>query len=777
MLNTDKDFKSILEQGTKSPFLEEVDEDSAKKLVELVKGSKELVENSLEYKTDSNTENTLPDKIPQRGDNLVNHLQNWQKAFKILEGIVTGLDLTNTADEALHIRGYWSIPDENKYNVYSKFTKFFVRTRVGLDMSIAYATYSEEVSFYNQMKEHITDNITPENAQKSREMLKVIDEHISEATKQLGLSKIDALGDIANLELGGIGVKKASEIGAWSGTRLGPLGRAAGAIWGGVGGYAAITSLINMGIEKAKWDYVNRGDYGYVPTWNDITGKKSDSHNTPVRLNAYLPSTEKELKSAVVTLSSNSGNNAFVNDGDFALIITGKNEDAVLNQGSYVTIEGNDGGDYIESMGDDVLINGSKGNDSISNAGNNVTTDGGSGDNYIANEGDYVTIKALEGNNTINNYAGKNISIVAGAGSDSIVNAVGSDITIDAGNGNNILENYGGNGVQISSGSGKDIVENHGNLVKISSNKGNDTIITGGNSNTITGGKGNDFIYLQDDTGTIIKYSSGDGNDTIYGFNSTSILSVDKGTYSTVVSDADIVVTVGKGKVTLDGAASLSALNINGTDIMSLTLTNDSDAKVTLESPIKTANASSRTSAIRIVGNAFNNSIVGGSKNDSLYGGNGNDYLSGEQGNDKIYGQNGADSLLGGSGNDTLTGGKDNDFFIYSAGNDVIADFTAGQDKIQIASGKISKTSLSGSDVLFTIGKGSLTVKNAKGKTISLLDSTGKASSTVVGAQALTNSNKASVTIGADMGFVDASKSYLDYGQRSCQLYQRRNQK
>ena len=91
------------------------------------------------------------------------------------------------------------------------------------------------------------------------------------------------------------------------------------------------------------------------------------------------------------------------------------------------------------------------------------------------------------------------------------------------------------------------------------------------------------------------------------------------------------------------------------------------------------------------------------------------------------------------------------------AGNDVIADFTVGQDKIQIAGGKISKTSLSGSDVLFTIGKGSLTVKNAKGKTISLIDSTGKASSTVVGTQALTNSNKASVTIAADMGAVDAS--------------------
>ena len=172
-----------------------------------------------------------------------------------------------------------------------------------------------------------------------------------------------------------------------------------------------------------------------------------------------------------------------------------------------------------------------------------------------------------------------------------------------------------------------------------------------------------------------------------------------------------------------------------------------------------------------IVNFTSNVSIEGGKGNDSISSQGNNVVINAGDGNDLIslYGDeyasenlvtegNGSDTLFSGKGDNTLIGGKGNDLFIYNAGKDVISDYTAGQDKIQIARGKISKTSLSGSDVIFTIGKGSLTVKNTKGKTISLIDSTGKASSTVVGSQTLTNSNKANVTIGADMGVVDASK-------------------
>lgn len=59
-------------------------------------------------------------------------------------------------------------------------------------------------------------------------------------------------------------------------------------------------------------------------------------------------------------------------------------------------------------------------------------------------------------------------------------------------------------------------------------------------------------------------YSTGDGNDTIRGLNETSTLQI-AGTYSTKQSGDDIVVTVGKDKITLEGATSLSTVNISGT--------------------------------------------------------------------------------------------------------------------------------------------------------------------------------------------------------------------
>ena len=72
-----------------------------------------------------------------------------------------------------------------------------------------------------------------------------------------------------------------------------------------------------------------------------------------------------------------------------------------------------------------------------------------------------------------------------------------------------------------------------------------------------------------------------------------------------------------------------------------------------------------------------------------------------------------------------MTGGSGRDVFVYAngEGNDIITDYTAS-DKIQV-DGTISNTSYSGNDVIFTIGSGTLTVKNAKGTNISVTDSSG----------------------------------------------------
>ncbi|MFM6829019.1 MAG: calcium-binding protein, partial [Novosphingobium sp.] len=104
-----------------------------------------------------------------------------------------------------------------------------------------------------------------------------------------------------------------------------------------------------------------------------------------------------------------------------------------------------------------------------------------------------------------------------------------------------------------------------------------------------------------------------------------------------------------------------------------------------------------------IVGAAGNDNLEGGVGNDVIDGGEGTDVLSGSAGNDQLSGGNGADVLNGGGGldilnggvgndvltggaqRDTLTGGEGADQFVLDDKqllDDVIADFTVGEDKI-----------------------------------------------------------------------------------------------
>ena len=137
--------------------------------------------------------------------------------------------------------------------------------------------------------------------------------------------------------------------------------------------------------------------------------------------------------------------------------------------------------------------------------------------------------------------------------------------------------------------------------------------------------------------------------------------------------------------------------------------------------------------------------------------------LNASTGDDEILNDGNNVSIDGGAGNDTLTGGDGNDVFIYNAGKDVIADY-ATSDKISLGM-TVSKSSISGSDVIFTIGNSSLAVKNAKGKTLSMIDKIGKAYTIVVGSLAtsttftVTNSTKFPVTVSSAVKTVNAKIS------------------
>ena len=102
-----------------------------------------------------------------------------------------------------------------------------------------------------------------------------------------------------------------------------------------------------------------------------------------------------------------------------------------------------------------------------------------------------------------------------------------------------------------------------------------------------------------------------------------------------------------------------------------------------------------------LVGGEGRDALYGGSGRDALYGGVGNDAmrggssadtLYGGEGDDHIKGDSGADVIIGGAGRDVLYGGAESDVFIFESAsdsqrraNDVIEDFEAGVDKIDVS--------------------------------------------------------------------------------------------
>ena len=444
-----------------------------------------------------------------------------------------------------------------------------------------------------------------------------------------------------------------------------------------------------------------------------------------------------------VTINTGSdADNIIFNDTDDITISSGKGADFISNKGKSVTIAGDDGNDVIYNFGNgygtagSVSINGGAGNDSIINrdiyiGADQVTINGGAGDDYIRNNGE-------------------NALIMGGEGADSISNS-GTDSTINGGSGNDSIENtlYR---VKINAGNGNDFIHNYYKFgyVTISGGAGNDSIVNDGKDMTINAGIGNDFISLGTDAkNNIIQYRSGEGNDLVQGFNSTTTLSMAAAKYSTKKRNNDIIVTIDKNKITLEGAASLSSVNVDFNKLF--TVTNKTSSSVTVDSKTKIIYAATRTKAIKITGNALANSIVGGngadtlsggngndkifggSGNDSLSGGNGADTLSGGNGNDKIYGGKGDDKLYGGNGNDSLWGNAGADTFIYASGDghDVIYDF-ANNDLLKIT-GKFSASySKSKGEVYFKVGTTSkaITLKDFTATSFNVNGSTYKISGT-----------------------------------------------
>ncbi len=166
---------------------------------------------------------------------------------------------------------------------------------------------------------------------------------------------------------------------------------------------------------------------------------------------------------------------------------------------------------------------------------------------------------------------------------------------------------------------------------------------------------------------------------------------------------------------TVEGVKSKAGLSISGNVI---TLKKSSlKSKVSVDGSGYEFNFAKDYTDASITGSKNADVITARGKNISISGGAGKDTI-------KVLGS--ATTVTGGKGNDTITSSGKRNIFVYAEGDgkDVIADFSA-TDKIKITNGT-AKVSKSGSDVLVTVGDGSIKLKDAAGQKISVIDSAGK---------------------------------------------------
>ncbi|MBR4904333.1 MAG: hypothetical protein IKZ53_06650 [Selenomonadaceae bacterium] len=253
-----------------------------------------------------------------------------------------------------------------------------------------------------------------------------------------------------------------------------------------------------------------------------------------------------------------------------------------------------------------------------------------------------------------------------------------------------------------------DTITANGSNLSINVGKGNDSIKVLGSATTVTGGAGNDSIIGNSNGGNVFIYNSGDGNDVITDFAASDKIKILKETAKVATSGNDVIFTVGKGSITVKNAADKEfSYSNNGVETVYSAKSdepytfNAKKTAVTIASSYddKSFDAEDYDNLVTITAAAFTKGldITGNEKANKIIGGKGNDTIDGY------------------SGDDSLTGGKGADIFLYYGGdgNDVITDYEA-KDIIRIEpDGNIVTPSIKKRDVVFTVGEGKITVKDA----------------------------------------------------------------
>jgi serralysin len=439
------------------------------------------------------------------------------------------------------------------------------------------------------------------------------------------------------------------------------------------------------------------------------------------------------------TLTGNASDNVLIGGGGNDTLNGGAGNDTLY--ADIITNAFLPGGDdtLIGGMGADTLIS-SSGTDfasyitastgvtaSLWNSGIPVNTGDAAGDVYIgianlAGSAFADTLIGDFGDNILFGDAGSDtLDGGTGTGNDTLIGGAGADVLI------------GGEDGDIYGTDGRDAASYATATTGVTASLMNSSINTGDAAgdtyvsiedligskfgDTLIGGQGGDFLI---GFGSVL--TGGAGADTLIGMSGSDSAGYATASVGVTASLADSSVNTGDAQ----GDRYIGISSLIGSDFNDI-----------------------------LIGNAGFNSLIGGAGDDILVGGAGGDLLEGNTGNntasyatasagltaslanranntgdakgdfysniqnligssldDTLIGDANDNILAGGTGNDTLTGGAGNDTFVFSAGlgHDVVTDYTAGHDHIQIRDGlfangnaALAAAKQTGSDVTITV--------------------------------------------------------------------------
>jgi Ca2+-binding RTX toxin-like protein len=467
-------------------------------------------------------------------------------------------------------------------------------------------------------------------------------------------------------------------------------------------------------------------DGGFLVAWvdepsGDIRGRRFDATGTAIETEFVMASLDTLSEPQLATL------------GDGRILLSATNTDgtgdkdiqAVIWDPRTSPINGTAGNDVLTTLPTASTVNGLGGNDAIYSGAGNDTLDGGGDADTIdwsfATGALNVTLNAAGGgsataagigSDTFSNFenmsGGSAGDTLTGNASDNVLRGRGGNDTLNGASGTDTIDwsdatagitawlGANGNGTTTAAGIGTDTYSNFENMIGgsagdlltgnslanvIDGRAGNDRLYGGGGADTLNGGLPNsldvDLIDggAGDDTvnggggADILRgglgadtINGGEGGDNIRGGGDDDTINGDAGFDRYLAGEAgDDTVNGGAGNDRIDGGSENDTLNGDGgTDF--------------------------------ITGGTGNDTIDGGDGDDGaglgiLRGEDGDDTISGGAGIDRLEGGNNNDRLIGGLGDDRLLGGADQDVFVFtlpSEGNDLVRDWTAADDQIEI---------------------------------------------------------------------------------------------